>query len=92
MRWLDVTGKPVEPDWRECTLAKTMENMHDLDAVACLQDLVPDADGDLHGPSVKVGGQDFEVIQITLPSLRSLVNWTLTCRRTWAEQHTCRCQ
>ena len=72
MNWLDADGVPVEPDWATCTLAKSVEDMRDLDAVASVLEVVPVADGEFKGPSVQVGGQEFEIIQVALPMFDSI--------------------
>jgi len=72
MKWLDADGVPVEPDWSSCTLAKTVEDMRDFDAVASALDVLPVGEDDLQGPSTKVGGAEFETIQVLLPLFGSV--------------------
>ena len=74
MKWRDAEGKPLEPNWADSTLAKTMEDMQDSDAVATALEVVPVAEGGFQGPSVKVGGEKFEVIQVALPMFDSIAD------------------
>ena len=74
MKWRDAEGKPLEPNWADSTLAKTMEDMQDSDAVATALEVVPVAEGGFQGPSVKVGGGKFEVIQVALPMFDSIAD------------------
>ncbi len=74
MKWLDAEGKPLDPNWADSTLVKTMEDMQDLDAVATALAIVPVAEGGFQGPSVKVGGEKFEVIQVALPMFDSIAD------------------
>ena len=72
MKWLDSNGTPLEPDWSTSTLAKSVEDIRDLDAVASALDIIPLAAGELKGPTVKVAGQEFEMIQVALPMFESI--------------------
>ena len=74
MQWRDEAGKPLEPRWSDSTLAKTMEDMSDLCAVATALEVVPAADDaeQLQGPKVKVGSQEYEDIQLVLPFFDSI--------------------
>jgi hypothetical protein len=74
MNWRDAEGKPLEPNWADSTLAKTMEDMQDFDAVATALEVVPTAEGWLQGPSVDVGGENFEAIQVSLPMFESIAD------------------
>ena len=74
MNWRDAEGKPFEPNWADSTLAKTMEDMQDFDAVATALEVVPTAEGGLQGPSVKVGGENSEAIQVSLPMFESIAD------------------
>ena len=68
MKWRDAEGKPLEPNWSDSTLAKTMEDMQDFDAVATALEVVPSAEGEFQGPSVQVGGEKF----VALPMFESM--------------------
>ena len=74
MNWRDAEGKPLEPNWADSTLAKTMEDTQDFDAVATALEVGPTAEGGLQGPSVQVGGENFEAIQVSLPMFDSIAD------------------
>jgi hypothetical protein len=64
-KWLDADGRPVEPDLSECSLAKTLESHRDNAALAGPGEITV-KDGDLKGPTVRVGGCQYEEVQIAL--------------------------
>ena len=74
MKWRDAEGKPLEPNWADSILPKTMEDVQDFDAVATALEVAPTAEGGFQGPSVKVGGENFEAIQVSLPMFGSIAD------------------
>ena len=74
MKWRDAEGKPLEPNWGDSTLVKTMEDMLDNDAVATALEVVPVAEGGFQGPTVKVGGEKYDIIQVALPMFESIAD------------------
>ena len=74
MKWRDAEGKPLEPNWGDSTLVKTMEDMQDNDAVATALEVVPVAEGGFQGPTVKVGGEKYDIIQMALPMFESIAD------------------
>ena len=67
--WIDSEGVPLEPDWSQCSSAKTLDEQADLDAVQSLSELKADGKekDDLKGPSNEVGGVKYESLQLCLP-------------------------
>ena len=74
MKWCDKDGKPEEPNWNDSTLSKTMEDQQDCDAVASALEVGTTSSGELLGPSVTVGGNKYEVIQVALPFFDSITD------------------
>ena len=72
--WLDSDGVPLEPNWAECSSAKTLEEQADLDAVQDFTQVkaTGDAHDDLKGPDNDVAGVKYECLQICLPEFGEL--------------------
>jgi hypothetical protein len=64
-KWFDADGRPVEPNMKECSLAKTLESHCDNAALAGPGEITV-KDGDVKGPTVRVGGCQYEEVQIAL--------------------------
>ncbi len=65
MNWLDAGGRPLEPDWTQCDVAKDMQDHLDLAALPAPSE-VTIKDGEWAGPRCTVGGKLYEEVQLDL--------------------------
>jgi hypothetical protein len=61
--WLDKDGVPVEPNYSEGTVAKSLEDQCDMAAVAGPHEVTVSG-GEVHGPHCEVGGSKYEEVQV----------------------------
>ncbi len=65
MNWLDAEGRPLEPDWTQCEVAKGLEDHCDFAALPAPSEVTLQG-GEWVGPRSTVGGTAYEEVQFDL--------------------------